>query len=158
MIEVSHRLLASIRSFQLHAGQRGPWHAAMRKIARARCIFWNLLAQSDIDPGATFGRNVLLPHPNGVVIHPLAIVGDDCMIMQQVTIGIISEGEAPKVGNKVYVGAGAKILGNITIGDDVRIGANAVVLEDVPGGCTAVGVPARIIKRTGTTRAHSVRR
>jgi serine O-acetyltransferase len=124
------------------------WHKAMRKIARARHVIWSVLTQSDIAPEATLGRRLMIPHPNGVVIHEDAVVGDDCMIMQQVTIGMIQEGAVPRLGNNVYVGAGAKIIGRVNVGDGARIGANAVVTSDVPAHCTAVGVPARLIKRT----------
>ena len=115
---------------------------------RARHLFWSIVTQSDIEPRATLGRRLMLPHPNGVVIHEDAIVGDDCMIMQQVTIGMIGEGEVPTLGNNIYVGAGAKIIGKVTVGDGARIGANAVVTQDVPAGCTAVGVPAKLIQRS----------
>jgi len=117
----------------------------MRKIARARHSFWSFITHSDIEPRATLGRRLMLPHPNGVVIHEEAIVGNDCMIMQQVTIGMIGEGEVPTIGNRVYIGAGAKIIGKVSVGDGARIGANAVVTQDVPDNCTAVGVPAKII-------------
>jgi serine O-acetyltransferase len=119
----------------------------MRKVASSRHLFWSLITQSDIDPRASLGKGLMLPHPNGVVIHEDAVVGDDCMIMQQVTIGMIGEGEVPIIGNGVYVGAGAKIIGKVNVGDGARIGANAVVTNDVAAGCTAVGVPARLIKR-----------
>jgi serine O-acetyltransferase len=119
----------------------------MRKIARARHVIWSVLTQSDIAPEATLGRRLMIPHPNGVVIHEDAVVGDDCMIMQQVTIGMIQEGAVPRLGNNVYVGAGAKIIGKVNVGDGARIGANAVVTNDVPAHCTAVGVPARLIQR-----------
>jgi serine O-acetyltransferase len=149
MIGFSYRLLASIYAFQYHRARRGAWHALMRKVARARYLFWSIITQSDIEPRATLGRRLMIPHPNGVVIHEDAVVGDDCMIMQQVTIGMIGDGEVPTLGNNIYVGAGAKIIGKLTIGDGARIGANAVVTKDVPAGCTAVGVPARLIHRTG---------
>jgi serine O-acetyltransferase len=149
MIGFSYRLLVSIHAFQYHRARRGPWHALMRKVARARYLFWSIITQSDIEPRATLGRRLMIPHPNGVVIHEDAVVGDDCMIMQQVTIGMIGEGEVPTLGNNIYVGAGAKIIGKLTVGDGARIGANAVVTQDVPAGCTAVGVPARLIHRTG---------
>ena len=148
MIGFSYRLLASIHAFQYHRARRGPWHALMRKVARARHLFWSIVTQSDIEPRATLGRRLMLPHPNGVVIHEDAIVGDDCMIMQQVTIGMIGDGEVPTLGNNIYVGAGAKIIGKVTVGDGARIGANAVVTQDVPAGCTAVGVPAKLIQRS----------
>ena len=143
----SGRLLASIKAFQYHYARGGAWHRLMRKIARARYIFWSVLTQSDIGLETVFGSNLMLPHPNGVVIHEHARIGDDCMIMQQVTVGMIGEGEVPVIGNGVYIGAGAKIIGKLVVGDGARIGANAVVTSDVPPNCTAVGIPARIIKR-----------
>jgi serine O-acetyltransferase len=144
------RLLASIQAFQYHRLRGGPWHGMMRKIARARHRFWSIITQSDIEPRAQLGQRLMLPHPNGVVIHEDAIVGDDCMIMQQVTIGMIGDAEVPTIGNNVYIGAGAKIIGKVSVGDGARIGANAVVTQDVPTNCTAVGVPARVISRDST--------
>ena len=103
----------------------------------------------------------MLPHPNGVVIHPEARVGVNCMIFQQVTLGTAGHGEAkgraPVVGGHVDIGAGAKILGGVTIGDHAKIGANAVVLCDVPPGATAVGIPARIIPAREPTAADVAR-
>ncbi len=89
---------------------------------------------------------MLLPHPNGVVIHPGAVVGPNCLLFQQVTLG--TGGDKPGVpclAGHVDVGAGAKILGGVRIGEHALIGANAVVLCDVPAGATAVGVPARVL-------------
>ena len=145
MIGFSDRLLASIKAFQYHRARRGPWHALMRKAAKARYMLWSILTQSDIEPRARLGKRLMLPHPNGVVIHEDAVIGDDCMIMQQVTIGMIGDGEVPTIGNRVYIGAGAKIIGKLTVGDGARIGANAVVTKDVPPGCTAIGIPARVV-------------
>jgi serine O-acetyltransferase len=153
MIGFSFRLLASIQAYQYHRARSGPWHALMRKVARARHLFWSIITQSDIEHRAKFGRRLMLPHPNGVVIHEDAVIGDDCMIMQQVTIGMIGDGEVPTLGNGIYVGAGAKIIGKVKVGDGARIGANAVVTQDVPAGCTAVGVPARLVKRTSEPSA-----
>ncbi|HMJ06008.1 MAG TPA: serine O-acetyltransferase [Chthoniobacterales bacterium] len=144
----SKRLLASIGAFQYHRARNGPWHKGMRRIARVRHMFWSIVTQSDIGLEARLGRGLMLPHPNGIVIHEDARIGDDCMIMQQVTVGMIDDGEVPTIGNRVYIGAGAKIIGKVLIGDGARIGANAVVMSDVPPNCTAVGVPARIIKRS----------
>ena len=148
MMDCSDRLLASIRAYQHHRARGGPWHSLMRKAARLRHLFWSLITQSDIDPRATLGRALKLPHPNGIVIHEDAVIGDDCMIMQQVTIGMIGEGQVPRIGNRVYIGAGAKIIGKVEVGDGARIGANAVVVDNVPAGCTAVGVRARVIKKS----------
>ena len=111
-------------------------------------MFWSIITQSDIGLEARLGSRLMLPHPNGVVIHEDASIGDDCMIMQQVTVGMIGDGEVPTIGNQVYIGAGAKIIGKLVIGDGARIGANAVVLSDVPPNCTAVGIPARIIEQS----------
>jgi serine O-acetyltransferase len=94
------------------------------------------------------GRRVIVEHSGAIVIHGNSQIGDDCTIRQGVTIGMRSRdraGEAPQLGARVDVGAGAKILGSVRIGNGVRIGANAVVLQDLPPGATAVGIPARIV-------------
>ncbi len=94
------------------------------------------------------GRRVIIQHQGGIVIHSHCSIGDDCIIRQGVTLGMRFPDrpmDAPKLGKSVDVGAGAQILGNVTIGDNARIGANAVVLCDVPTGATAVGIPAKII-------------
>jgi serine O-acetyltransferase len=94
------------------------------------------------------GRRVVIEHQSGIVIHGECSIGDDCIIRQGVTMGnryLDRPFDAPKLGNRVNVGAGAKIFGNVTIGDDANIGANAVVLSDIPPGKTAVGIPAKII-------------
>ena len=85
---------------------------------------------------------LIIPHPNGVVIHPDAKVGPNCIIFQQVTLAVADDG-APTIGGNVMIGAGAKVLGNVVIGDNVRIGANAVVLHSVAEGKTVAGIPAR---------------
>jgi len=152
----SSRLLASIRAYQYHRDRSGPWHILMRRIARIRHTLWSVVTQSDVDLQATLGKGLMLPHPNGVVIHGEARIGDDCMIMQQVTVGMIDEGEVPVIGNRVYIGAGAKIIGKLTVGDGARIGANAVVVNDVPSNATAVGIPARIIRRASAKPPKSL--
>lgn len=85
----------------------------------------------------------MLPHPNGIVIAPDAIIGPNCLLFQQVTIGTDGRG-VPTLGGHVDVGAGARLLGPIRIGEHAKIGANAVVICDVPPYATAVGVPARV--------------
>jgi serine O-acetyltransferase len=97
------------------------------------------------------GRRVIIEHQSGIVIHGNCSIGDDCIIRQGVTMGnryLEQPFDAPKLGNRVNVGAGAKIFGNVTIGDGANIGANAVVLSDIPPGKTAVGIPAKIISST----------
>lgn len=101
-----------------------------------------------IGRGAEFGPGLVLIHATGVVINGRVRGGARVHIEHQVTIG--AEGrQSPSLGDDVFLGAGAKILGPIRIGDRVRVGANAVVIRDVPAGCTAVGVPARVIDRGG---------
>lgn len=89
-----------------------------------------------------------MPHPNGVVIHPDVRIGPNCLIFQQVTIGSRSGlSRPPVIGGHVDIGAGAKILGDLSIGDHVCIGANSVVLKDIPAGKSVVGIPAVVIER-----------
>lgn len=101
------------------------------------------------------GRRVIIEHQGCIVIHGNCTIGDDSIIRQGVTLGLRHLDrltEAPSLGKRVNVGAGAKMFGNITIGDDVNIGANAVVLSDVPSGSTAVGIPAKVVR----TKAKAV--
>jgi len=103
----------------------------------------------DLPYTVKLGRRVVIEYQGAIVIHGDSCIGDDCIIRQGVTLGnrhLERRFEAPKLGARVNVGAGAKILGNLTIGDDVNIAANAVVLSDIPSGQTAVGIPAKIIK------------
>lgn len=118
----------------------------------------------EIHPGAQLGRGVFIDHGMGVVIGETAIVGDDCLIYQDVTLGGTGKEQGkrhPTLGNNVVVGAGAKVLGNIEIGDNVRIGAGSVVLRNVPSDVTVVGVPGRIMRQpdaTADTLAHNALR
>lgn len=102
----------------------------------------------DLPYTAQVGRRVVIEHQGAIIIHGESVIGDDSIIRQGVTLGnryLDRPLDAPKLGKRVNVGAGAKILGNVTIGDDAIIGANAVVLKDVPAGHTAVGIPAKIL-------------
>lgn len=106
----------------------------------------------EIHPGAAIGRGFFIDHGMGVVIGETAIVGDNVLLYQGVTLGGTGKEcgkRHPTVGNNVVVGAGAKVLGNIELGSNVRIGAGSVVLRSVPSNCTVVGVPGRIIYRSG---------
>ena len=101
----------------------------------------------EIHPGATIGRRFFIDHGMGVVIGETAIVGDDVMIYHDVTLGGRSLAKVkrhPTVGDRVTIGSGARVLGNITIGDDAQVGANSVVTKDIPHGSVAVGIPAQI--------------
>ena len=113
----------------------------------ARC-----LTGIEIHPGATIGRGVFIDHGMGVVIGETAIIGNYALIYQGVTLGGTGKESGkrhPTLGENVIVGAGAKVLGNITVGNNVRIGAGSVVLRDVPSDCTVVGIPGRIVYRAG---------
>ncbi len=122
----------------------------LRFLPRLISAIGQFLTMVDIHPGAKLGQGVFIDHAMGVVIGETAEVGDNVLIYQQVTLGGVSLSKGkrhPTIGNNVTIGAGAKILGNITIGDYAKIGANSVVIKDVPPECTAVGVPAHIAKR-----------
>jgi serine O-acetyltransferase len=102
----------------------------------------------DLPYTVKLGRRVVIEHQNGIIIHGYSEIGDDSIIRQGVTLGnryLDRPLDAPKLGKRVNVGAGAKILGNVSIGDDASVGANAVVLKDIPAGQTAVGIPAKIL-------------
>ncbi|MCA8961183.1 MAG: serine acetyltransferase [Planctomycetes bacterium] len=102
--------------------------------------------------GCHLGRRVVIEHQSAIVIHGSSFIGDDSILRQGVTLGMRSVDDpfaAPTLGQRVDVGAGAKILGPVQIGDDAKIGANAVVLIDVPAGALAVGVPAKVKTREG---------
>ncbi len=142
----SRYLLASIRSYQRHAARKSPFAWLARRWAVLRHRFWSAVSGADIPLNSQLGGGLLLPHPNGIVIHPQACIGVNCLIFQQVTIGEGARPGVPTIGGHVDIGAGAKILGGVSIGDHALIGANAVVLADVPAGATAVGIPARVIR------------
>src|SRR3989338_11164768 len=106
----------------------------------------------EIHPGAKIGKGLFIDHGIGIVIGETAEIGDNCIMFHNVTLGGtgLEKGKRhPTIGNNVVIGAGAKILGNITIGDNSYIGANAVVIKDVPPNSTVVGVPGRITKQDG---------
>jgi serine O-acetyltransferase len=106
----------------------------------------------EIHPGAKIGKRFFIDHGMGVVIGETAIVGDDVLLYQGVTLGGtgLEKGKRhPTIGNNVVIGAGAKVLGNIKVGDNSYIGSNAVVIKDVPPNSTVVGVPGRVTKQDG---------
>ena len=127
---------------------RHNWKLLARWISQ-RCVRRNNI---EIHPGATIGRRLFIDHGTGVVIGETTEIGDDCTLYQGVTLGGTGKDKGkrhPTLGNHVMVGAGAKVLGPIHIGNNVRIAAGAVVLSDIPDDCTAVGVPARVVRRGG---------
>lgn len=128
------------------------WNLRIPFIPRLMSHLARFLTGIEIHPGATIGQGVFIDHGMGVVIGETAIVGDYSLIYQGVTLGGTGKETGkrhPTIGSNVVVGAGAKVLGNIQIGNDVRIGAGSVVLRDVPSDCTVVGIPGRIVYRSG---------
>lgn len=130
------------------------WFYCRRMFFVARFIsqMARFLTGTEIHPGAKIGRGVFIDHGSGVVIGETAEVGDGCTIYQGVTLGGTGKDKGkrhPTLGRDILVGAGAKILGPFTVGDGAKIAANAVVLEPIPPGATAVGVPARVVRRAG---------
>lgn len=133
----SRQLIHAIRAYQ---STTGPLALITRRVHVLRHRFWSVVTGADIPINTKIGVGFMMPHPNGVVIHPAAEVGCNCLIFQQVTIA----GKV-QIGGHVDIGAGAKIIGPLVIGDHVRIGANAVVTSDIPSDTTVVGIPARAI-------------
>jgi serine O-acetyltransferase len=133
------QLLATIRRYQKGRRKTGLIARLICKGLVLRHRFWSVVTGADIPLNCQIGGGLLIPHPNGIVIHPQAVIGVNCLIFQQVTIGSRAQDGLPVIGGHVDIGAGAKILGNLTIGDHARIGANAVVTKTIPPHGTAIG-------------------
>lgn len=121
-------------------------------LARALSQFGKFLTGIEIHPGAKIGKGLFIDHGTGVVIGETAEIGDNCILYQGVTLGGTGKGKGkrhPTLGNNVMVGCGAKVLGPFKIGDNVKIAANSVVLDAIPDNSTAVGAPARVVRRNG---------
>ncbi len=121
-----------------------------KRLSRIFSGISQLITNTDIHPCATIGRRVFIDHAFGVVIGETSIIEDDVLIYQGVTLGGVSltQGKRhPTIEKNCVIGSGSKILGNITIGANSKVGANSVVVKDVPCNSTAIGVPARIIRR-----------
>ncbi|MEL6139097.1 MAG: serine O-acetyltransferase [Cyanobacteria bacterium J06628_6] len=141
-----------LQALLLHRIANRLWQQNLPLIPRVLSHIARFLTGIEIHPGATIGQGVFIDHGMGVVIGETAILGDYVLIYQGVTLGGTGKETGkrhPTLGNNVIVGAGAKVLGNITIGNNVRIGAGSVVLRDVPSDCTVVGVPGRVVYRSG---------
>lgn len=114
----------------------------------------------DIHPGSTIGRRVFLDHASGIVIGSTAIIGDDVLIYQGVTLGGVSLEKNikrhPTIKNGVVIGSGAKVLGDIVIGENSRIGSNSVVVKDIPDCSTAVGIPARVVTKRSEDKCKTM--
>ncbi len=139
-----HALIAYRLAHKLHK-----WHIPL--IPRMISYVTRIVTGIEIHPAAKIGHRFFIDHGEGVVIGETTEIGDDVLIYQQVTLGGTGKEHGkrhPTLGNNVIVGAGAKILGNITIGDNVRVGAGSVVIDSVPADSTVVGVPGRIVSDT----------
>ncbi|WP_416676609.1 serine O-acetyltransferase [Egbenema bharatensis] len=141
-----------LQALMLHRVAHALYWMKLPFIPRLISHIARFLTGIEIHPGARIGQGVFIDHGMGVVIGETAIVGDYALIYQGVTLGGTGKESGkrhPTLGSNVVVGAGAKVLGNLQIGDNVRIGAGSVVLRDVPSDCTVVGVPGRVVYRSG---------
>jgi serine O-acetyltransferase len=143
--EPDRKLIRSIRRYQYWSRRDGLMPSIIRHwfVLCHRC--WSTITGADIPLNCEIGGGLLIPHPNGIVIHPASRIGVNCLILQQVTLGTRGMPGAPVIGGHVDIGAGAKILGAVRIGAHAKIGADAVVMTDIPERATAVGIPARIV-------------
>lgn len=134
--------------------RRAHWFFEHKMFFIARMISQRAARKTNIEihPGAKIGRRFFIDHGTGVVIGETAEIGDDVTIYQGVTLGGTGKDKGkrhPTIGNNVMIGAGAKVLGPFTVGDNCNIAAGSVVLDAIPDNCTAVGSPARIVRRNG---------
>ena len=137
-------LLRSIRGYQAARAKGGLSSLIVRRLWVVSHRFWSAVNGADLPINTRIEGGLSIPHPNGIVIHPDSVIGPNCLISQQVTLGggAVS---APRLGANVRIGPGARILGDITLGDHCVIQANAVVLGDVPAYASMEGVPAKMI-------------
>ncbi|MFA7351749.1 MAG: serine O-acetyltransferase [Methylotenera sp.] len=137
-----------VHALLMHRLSHWLWKADFFWLGRFLSHIGRWLTGIEIHPGATIGRRVFIDHGMGVVIGETAVIGDDCTLYHGVTLGGTSWNKGkrhPTLEAGVVIGAGAKVLGPITIGENAKIGSNAVVVKDVPANATAVGIPARIL-------------
>lgn len=122
------------------------------KLATFWLIRYQLKTGVTLNPGTEIGPGLYIPHPGCIVINPGCKVGSNVYISHDVLLGKAHSGPrmgVPEVGNRVFIGAGARLLGRLKVGDNAAIGANSVVLQDVPGNCFVAGVPAKVVKQAG---------
>ncbi|PKO91925.1 MAG: serine O-acetyltransferase [Betaproteobacteria bacterium HGW-Betaproteobacteria-1] len=142
-----------VHALIMHRFSHWVWKHRFYWLARFSSHIARWLTGIEIHPGATIGRRVFIDHGMGVVIGETAVIGDDCTLYHGVTLGGTSWNKGkrhPTLETGVVIGAGAKVLGPITIGANAKIGSNAVVVKDVPAEATAVGIPARILDEVKT--------
>ena len=135
-----------------HVVEHWLWNHGLKSLARISSQFTRFMTGVEIHPAAKIGRRFFIDHAMGVIIGETCEIGDDVTLYQGVTLGGTGKESGkrhPALGNNVMVGAGAKVLGPITIGDNSRVAAGAVVLKDVPPDSTVVGVPAHVVRQNG---------
>ena len=152
-----------LHAILIHRLARALWEAELKWLGRLVSHIGRWLTGIEIHPGASIGRRFFIDHGMGVVIGETAEIGDDCTLYHGVTLGGTSWNKGkrhPTLGRGVVVGAGAKILGPITISDGARVGSNAVVVKEVPAGATVIGIPARVVEggdsKAGRFAAYAV--
>ncbi|MGY1604686.1 serine O-acetyltransferase [Geodermatophilus sp. SYSU D00815] len=143
------------RAGQALRGRPGVLAFLLRRVCQVADFVWTRgYIGADLPFSAIAGPGIRLPHGGrGTVLHPTVRIGARAVLYHQVTIGVREEDPAATLGDDVFIGAGAKIIGTVHLGDGCRVGANAVVLTDVPPGATAVGVPASIRRKAGDAAA-----
>ena len=144
-----------VHALLMHRLSHWLWRQRLYWLARFNSHIARWLTGIEIHPGATIGRRVFIDHGMGIVIGETAVIGDDCTLYHGVTLGGTSWNKGkrhPTLENGVVIGAGAKVLGPITVGAGAKIGSNAVVVKDVPANATAVGIPARILEEEKATK------
>ncbi len=146
----------------IHRLSQALWEMGLRALARGLANFGRFLTGVEIHPQATIGQRLFIDHGTGVVIGQTAIIGDDVTIYHGVTLGGVGRSDQkgqkrhPTIGNGAMIGAGAQVLGDITVGAHAKVGSNSVVTSDIPDGRTALGIPARVIGGDEEARAYGM--
>jgi len=146
-----------VHAIIIHRMSHGLWNMGLKWLARFLSHFARWITGIEIHPGVKIGRRFFIDHGMGVVIGETAEIGDDCTLYHGVTLGGTTWNKGkrhPTLANNVVVGAGAKVLGPITLAEGARVGSNAVVVKDVPAGATVVGIPGRIVAVRDETDEH----
>jgi serine O-acetyltransferase len=146
-------LFYRLTNYYIYKSKKNPIERLLQSIFNKFFKHYSKKFCMDFKAKVKIGYGLHIPHPIGIVINGKSVIGNNCTIMQQVTLGndLIEINKAPVVGNNVKIGAGAKLIGSIKVGNNVIIGANAVVTKDIPDNCIVAGVPAKIIRRLDET-------